>query len=803
MLLAKSQREENGRIIEPVSLLDHSKAVLAAARAILDEVEGFLPEEVDNPDLRKLVLAGAVLHDLGKANSIFQGKLLPRREEFPRIPWNQRQPLRHEGLSALIVAGYVKAAEQFSDQLATELFSECENPETARWMLAWLVGGHHLQMHHAEDDSAGIVRISGIGSDCIRFHGDLWEKECQRAFDDVLRDAPHVPDFVVSTEIRDDDNHHAALMDNFAWESEERTESLSSDDLSLLAFAKAILIAADVAGSALWDGEGDEIARLTSGICMSLQNHGLQENLQKIVRARIEVEENADYEAKLYPFQRHVRDACEARVVLEAACGGGKTIAAYEWARKHAEAGRKLIVCYPTTGTAAAGFEDYLLTQGDLERKLMTSRAGVDIRRMLANKPEATDDEGRRLRHPNRDEDLENLMKQESLQAWGQQAIAATADFVLGLMQNHRRGLFSFPAILKSAIVFDEIHSYDAKMFGSLVRFLRAFPQVPALLMTASLQPARREALKSADVDYELICGDDKPEKADRYRLEWHESNKKQPDAAEDKIKPVVPDKYWAAVKNALDKGGKVLWVCNTVADATRIYDEAEQFGSGVKRILFHSRFCYRHRVDRQNEILAAFNENKAPCLAVTTQVCEMSLDISAGLLVTALPPFPALVQRMGRLNRRLENRDGAQCLVYDYDGMDGRPYLRADLKAAREAVKKLTEKHRAISQRDLKSALDEMPEVLDYIKFHSAWLDGGWESKPSTLREGDATVPVLLAQHEDDIRKRIKEIGEREAVKEWLVPILHTKKGVGRVGSMGGYPLVSGVEYDEQKGAT
>ena len=179
-----------------------------------------------------------------------------------------------------------------------------------------------------------------------------------------------------------------------------------------------------------------------------------------------------------------------------------------------------------------------------------------------------------------------------------------------------------------------------------------------------------------------------------------------------------------------------------------------------------------------------------------------MSLDISAGLLVTALPPFPALVQRMGRLNRRLENRDGAQCLVYDYDGMDGRPYLRADLKAARESVKKLTEKHRAISQRDLKSALDKMPEVVDDIKFHSSWLDGGWESKPSTLREGDATVPVLLERHKDDIRKRIKEIGEREAVKEWLVPILTTKKGVGRVGKIGGYPLVSGVKYDEEKGA-
>ncbi len=269
----------------------------------------------------------------------------------------------------------------------------------------------------------------------------------------------------------------------------------------------------------------DEIARLENGVRESLLNHYKQEDLKAIVRTRLKVGENDDYEEELYPFQRHVRAVRKSRVVLEAACGGGKTIAAYEWARQYADAGRKLIICYPTTGTAAAGFDDYLFVQEELERGLISSRASVDIQRMLSNEPQATSGEERELRHPNRDQDLENLMKQESLQAWGQQVIAATADFVLGLMQNHRRGLFSFPTILKSAIVFDEIHSYDAKMFGSLVRFLQTFPQIPALLMTASLQPSRRKALDSAGVDYKLIPGDDDMERADRYRLQWHESS--------------------------------------------------------------------------------------------------------------------------------------------------------------------------------------------------------------------------------------------------------------------------------------
>ena len=54
-------------------------------------------------------------------------------------------------------------------------------------------------------------------------------------------------------------------MDNFAWESEELAESLTPADMLLLAFGKAILIAADVAGSALWDGRGNEIVRLENG----------------------------------------------------------------------------------------------------------------------------------------------------------------------------------------------------------------------------------------------------------------------------------------------------------------------------------------------------------------------------------------------------------------------------------------------------------------------------------------------------------------------------------------------------------
>src|SRR5206468_4565028 len=85
----------------------------------------------------------------------------------------------------------------------------------------------------------------------------------------------------------------------------------------------------------------------------------------------------------------------------------------------------------------------------------------------------------------------------ESLESWSTPIVACTVDTVLGLVQNNRRGLFAWPALVQSAFVFDEIHAYDNRLFGALLRFLRDLPGLPVLLMTASLPKAREMALRS------------------------------------------------------------------------------------------------------------------------------------------------------------------------------------------------------------------------------------------------------------------------------------------------------------------
>ena len=54
----------------------------------------------------------------------------------------------------------------------------------------------------------------------------------------------------------------------------------------------------------------------------------------------------------------------------------------------------------------------------------------------------------------------------------------------------------------------------------------------------------------------------------------------------------------------------------------------------------------------RHKDLMRALKDTPGPALGVTTQVCEMSLDIDVDLLVTEDCPVTSLVQRMGRCNR-------------------------------------------------------------------------------------------------------------------------------------------------------
>jgi CRISPR-associated endonuclease/helicase Cas3 len=259
----------------------------------------------------------------------------------------------------------------------------------------------------------------------------------------------------------------------------------------------------------------------------------------------------------------------------------------------------------------------------------------------------------------------------------------------------------------------------------------------------------------------EVVKGDPKQEEIQRYKIVWRDS----------------AESCWPDVEQYLKQGKKVLWVCNTVKDALEVYKAARDRGVERKTIrLYHSRFRYRDRVRRQNVVIASFKPKRSrACLAITSQVCEMSLDISADLMVTSLPPLPALVQRLGRLNRYAERNDPWPCLVYPFVGKPyDEPEQRQQMEDARKMIRDLDGK--ACSQAKLAEYLDAMTTQETWVE-SSTWLEGGWQSDPMPAREGDTSITVI---REEDLEKITRRLGPEkpwtwtaQRLVPWTVPVL------------------------------
>jgi CRISPR-associated endonuclease/helicase Cas3 len=178
---------------------------------------------------------------------------------------------------------------------------------------------------------------------------------------------------------------------------------------------------------------------------------------------------------------------------------------------------------------------------------------------------------------------------------------------------------------------------------------------------------------------------------------------------------------------------------------------------------IYHSRYRYKDRLERHREVIKAFQFSN-PCLAITTQVCEMSLDLSADLLVSAIAPAASLIQRMGRLNRyviedsagNVQLASGGTCLALFYPWEQLHPYSKKEIATGLELIQQL-QANPAISQQDLaRVSANLSAPVPESVR--SAWLDDNWCTYPIPLREGGYTMTVLMERDMPEIDRAAKE---------------------------------------------
>ena len=139
------------------------------------------------------------------------------------------------------------------------------------------------------------------------------------------------------------------------------------------------------------------------------------------------------------------------------------------------------------------------------------------------------------------------------------------------------------------------------------------------------------------------------------------------------------------------------LVISNRVAQARKIYGELEklvkkQEEKTLDLVLIHSRFRPQERDTIEKRILDGKQEESTESMSriiVATQAVEAGVDISATTLFTELAPWPSLVQRFGRCNRRGEDSN-ARVVWIDIptDEKNAKknspPYEPGDMDAAR-----------------------------------------------------------------------------------------------------------------------
>lgn len=751
-LWAKSKRPDEDLLLSMrlgghlADVSDAGKRVLQATADDQLRALGLEPDRYRDR-LWKCVLLAAAIHDIGKANDHFQPMVRGCRD----VRQNP-QGLRHEWVTVLIL-----------QQLRPWLMTAVGASEADFAVVEWAVAGHHPAHHH---QSPPRICPAGAGA-TIRVLADHAEflplLEWLGTTFKLAGDPPLVTAAARPLTGAANVFHEITRWAKDARKTWEEQKKADAQFPRFVAAVKNTLVAADVAGSALPRAVADE-AKRWDWITDSFAKVPRPGELQSVVDERAKTFQDRDEERER--FQAYVAASAERVTFVKAGCGTGKTLAAYLWARDQ-HPNHRLYFCYPTTGTATEGFRDYL-HEPDVNADLFHSRRDIDFEIILTTGPDA------------KDADKDEAIRVESLDAWATPIVACTIDTVLGLVQNNRRGLYGWPALAGAAFVFDEIHAYDDRLFGALLRFLRDVPGAPVLLMTASLPAARQEALANTirathGIELKPIQGPEGLEKLPRYG----------------KLDAANNDPL-STIRETLAAGGKVLWVCNTVGRVMDAADRAADLGP----LIYHSRFKYVDRVKRHQRVIDAF-KGEGPALAICSQVAEMSLDLSADLLVTDLATVPSVIQRLGRLNRRASKPSDPTKPLIVIEPENHLPYTAADLDACRAWLGRLPAED--ISQRQLADAwensADNPPDLVP-----SAWLDGGPTTTVAELREASPGISVLMKEDVPQVQ------ADRKSLGKYVLPMPPPPRGTDwrTWGKERGVPIAEPgtIDYHEERGA-
>ncbi len=725
-LLAKDRKY--GELTLEQHLIDTEEAVKAIFKGrILKNWCRFFKVKDEALFLLNLRIA-ALFHDIGKANTEFMS--LVEGKKF-------KQALRHEWISALIL--HLPTVREWLHKSKLDLDVE---------VITAAVLCHHLKASYGDTDKERAWGTDRTGSKEKKVYFHLDHPEVIRILTKIaeLAEIDGLPEFPQESQqwIKDDQfwsnirKNANGVGKKF---SREVRRKGNENRLSLLLAVKAGLIAADSVASTIfrtkdlenaenWHSENQRLIQEWVNKTLHQSAITSEEIKDKILSPRydqIDISEN-----DLRDFQKKAI-LLPSRLLLLSGCGSGKTIFAYKWQQgvvNQHKVGR-VIFLYPTRGTATEGFKDYVSWAPEAEGSLLTGTAAYELQDMQENPSESI-----------KEKDFTTEERFYALGFWGKRFFSATVDQFLSFLTHSYSSVCLLPILADSVLVIDEIHSFSRKMFDNLISFLEHF-DIPVLCMTATLPPSRqKEIVKKLSENQRLFVY---PTEKDRHELEDLKKTEEKPRYI---IHKSDYDTAYAQAIASFNEGKKVLWVVNTVnrcqETANKLETELNQdTKQNIEVFTYHSRFLLKDRKERHKETVEAFQGEKKAVIAVTTQVCEMSLDLDADVLITEIAPISSLVQRFGRCNRSSRRKPEERGYIWVYEPHDEKhpekiAYKPYDEKDFISAQKFLTEVLGEVSQYYLADRLQEHAKKERYADKKSDFVSGGYWAISQLFREDD-----------------------------------------------------------------
>lgn len=377
--------------------------------------------------------------------------------------------------------------------------------------------------------------------------------------------------------------------------------------------------------------------------------------------------------------------------ILELPMGEGKTEAAFSLADRwgHKLGQRGVYIAMPTMATAnqmygrAQEFLQHRFPEQAITVQLLHSHAAlgpdddaaaehappVSPSQSHTDDPEQTDDEANA-----RTGEWFTRRKRGLLAPFG----VGTVDQTLLAALQTKHVFVRLFGLAGKTVIFDEVHAYDAymsRLFERVLEWLGALGS-SVIVLSATLPDSRRRAMISAYARGRTGSAPAAIEATDYPRISWLGPNRGLAESipvSENARRTLGlewvdgdPSALSGFLQSRLADGGCAAIICNTVGRAQDVYRKLKPLFSGVaddgypELDLFHARFPFRTRLEREQRALARFgkpadppdSQRPARAILVATQVIEQSLDLDFDLMITDLAPVDLILQRSGRLHR-------------------------------------------------------------------------------------------------------------------------------------------------------